>query len=283
MVYDWSREEVEAAVADYFDMLEKELLRIPYNKSEHRRRLQQIIKRSKGSIEYKHQNITAILIDLECAYIPGYKPRFNYQHRLLEVVESRLAETTHLHELAKKWMEKPQEKLPFITDILSVLVPQPVRDKDRPTLRDRRCSASVQSLNRLEVEARNRSLGSAGEEFIIRYEHERLRRAGHQRLADRVEHVARTVGDGLGYDILSFEENGQERFIEVKTTRLGGFTPFYASSNEVKTSELYGEVYQLYRLFQFSEKPRLFILKGSLHDTCSLEASVFKIKPKSTV
>jgi hypothetical protein len=70
-------------------------------------------------------------------------------------------------------------------------------------------------VNYLEIEARNRRLGLAGEEFAMRFEEERLWRAGQKRLADKIEHVARTRGDGEGYDILSFEESGHERLIEV--------------------------------------------------------------------
>jgi hypothetical protein len=55
-------------------------------------------------------------------------------------------------------------------------------------------------------------------------EKRRLRDARRDDLARRVEWVASTVGDGLGFDILSFDElDGSERFIEVKTT---GLPPF---------------------------------------------------------
>ncbi len=71
----------------------------------------------------------------------------------------------------------------------------------------------------LALEARNQSLGKAGEELVLRVEMDRLRREGASRLADRIEHVSHTRGDGLGYDVLSFESTGRERLIEVKTRR----------------------------------------------------------------
>jgi len=75
---DWSREEVEAAVSDYFDMLAMELRGQPFNKAEHNRNLQKLLKnRPKGSIERKHQNISAVLIELGYPYIDGYKPLGN--------------------------------------------------------------------------------------------------------------------------------------------------------------------------------------------------------------
>ena len=282
MADDWSREEVEAAVADYFDMLAKEISGIPYNKAEHNRRLQKLLSaRSRGSIEFKHQNITGVLIELGFANIPGYKPRFNYQDLLRVVVEDRLAGDISIQKAAQEAVEKPVEQLPTVTNILSILVPPPIRDKEPPTLRDTpRLARKLPTRNYLETEARNRSLGLAGEEFIMRFEHERLWRASKRKLAERIEHVAKTKGDGLGYDILSFAEGGQERFIEVKTTRYGSLTPFFASRNEVKVSEVHEDDYQLYRLFQFSKQPQLFVLNGSLRHTCTLEPNQFSATPR---
>src|SRR5215831_6250572 len=88
----WSRDEVELTVADYFAMLRAELSRQSVNKAEHNRRLQQRLNgRSKGAIEFKHANISAILLSLgDLPYIDGYKPRGNYQQLLEQVVLERL-------------------------------------------------------------------------------------------------------------------------------------------------------------------------------------------------
>jgi hypothetical protein len=129
------------------------------------------------------------------------------------------------------------------------------------------------------MESRNRSLGQAGEELVLKFEHERLWRAGVRTLADRIEHVAAKGQDYLGYDILSFETDGRERFIEVKTTRYGALTPFFASRNEVETSERHAEHYHLYRLHKFARAPKLFMLPGSLRHTCRLEAASFVARP----
>ncbi|HRJ79949.1 MAG TPA: hypothetical protein PLF37_15730, partial [Planctomycetota bacterium] len=71
-------------------MLEAELTGRPYSKTEHRKALLDHIKRSEGSIEFKHQNISAALQDLGLPWIAGYKPRSNYQIALLEAVEVQL-------------------------------------------------------------------------------------------------------------------------------------------------------------------------------------------------
>ena len=77
---DWSRDEVEATVADYFEMLSEELAGRPVNKAAHNAALRNLLRdRSKGSVEFKHANISAVLTLHGYPYINGYKPRFNFQ------------------------------------------------------------------------------------------------------------------------------------------------------------------------------------------------------------
>jgi len=279
---DWSREEVEATVADYFDMLDKWLRGESFNKAEHNRRLQKLLAaRSRGAIEWKHQNISAVLIELGYPYLAGYKPRFNYQELLRIVIEQRLGGAVNLHQAAHTAVEQPVVAPPRVSDILAIVVPPPVREDEPTRLRDMpRDVKKAARRNYLEMEARNASLGLAGEQFVLQFEHERLRRAGKRKLADRIEHVATTKGDHLGFDILSYEESGRERLIEVKTTSFGSLTPFFASRNEVNVSEARDSDYRLYRLFDFRKQPRLFMLNGALGRTCFLEATLFTALPR---
>ena len=55
-------------------------------------------------------------------------------------------------------------------------------------------------------------------------------RAGKDWLARNIEQVSKTVGDHAGYDIRSYHADGRDRFIKVKTTRYGRYTPFYISN-----------------------------------------------------
>jgi hypothetical protein len=79
---DWSDTEIDLTVADYFQMLMQELAGIEYNKSAHRRALLSQLDRPEGAIEFKHQNISAILLGLGHPWIEGYKPASNYQAAL---------------------------------------------------------------------------------------------------------------------------------------------------------------------------------------------------------
>lgn len=95
-----------------------------------------------------------------------------------------------------------------------------------------------------------------------------------RRLVDRqVRYFSSLLGDGAGYDILSFEaDSGAHRFIEVKTTNGAHATAFIVSRNELEFSKEAGEAFHLYRLFQFRDEPALYILKGDVSRHVHLEA-----------
>jgi hypothetical protein len=89
--------------------------------------------------------------------------------------------------------------------------------------------------------------------------------------------VTQTVGDGLGFDVLSFDAaDDSEKLVEVKTTGLGKFFPFYVTATEVRCSEDQAETFHLFRVFDFAQSPRVYVLSGSLRRTCRLEATVFR-------
>src|SRR4051812_44441027 len=89
-----------------------------------------------------------------------------------------------------------------------------------------------------ERDALNRQLGKLGEEFVVHVEKRRLLLAGRDDLSRKVQWAAVEVGDGLGFDVRSFDEgDDSERLIEVKTTGLGKHFPFYVTGTEVRCSE----------------------------------------------
>lgn len=278
MAEDWTRAEVEATVADYFDMLEREVRGQEYSKTAHRRRLAALLNgRSDGAIERKHQNTSAVLIELGFVYVPGYKPLRNYQQLLFEVVDARLRDCLRLRDVVREQVQTPAA-VPTVDDILESLVEPPSPDSDRQwyqpaPVRERLTPA--RHVDYVALEASNRSLGTAGEEFAVRYEVARLLSLSQDRLAGKVEHVSRTRGDGLGFDVLSFDASGRERFIEVKTTAYGSSTPFFVTRAEVGLSRDVGEQFQLYRTFEFRRRPRLYCKVGPIEQSFSLEPSQF--------
>ncbi len=274
---DWTRREVELIVADYLDMLTRELTGQRYNKSAHRKRLlEHLPGRSNGSIEFKHANISAVLVELGFPYLCGYKPRVNFQRRLLtEVVAEQASRYKELDKAALSAVEMPVVPAEF-EDFRKVKAPAPPA---RMVARDEEAAYAARppiKRDYLERESQNRSLGLAGEEFALRFERWRLIELGAGQLAEKVEHVSQTQGDGLGYDIRSFETDGSERFIEVKTTSFGERTPFFVSANEVRFARSRPEEFRLYRLFDFRQAPRLFELAGPIETHCALDPTTYR-------
>ena len=93
----------------------------------------------------------------------------------------------------------------------------------------------------------DKELGDFGEELVLDYEKNRLKEKGLNDFIDKVK----IVKDGEGYDILSFDENGNEICIEVKTTKGNEKTPFYLSQNEKLFFEKNFNKYMIYRLYNY--------------------------------
>ena len=272
---DWNRLEVEAIVADYLKMLSLELAGQAFSKTAHRRALQQKLKgRTDGSIEFKHCNISAVMRDLGFPTVRGYQPRSNYQSLLREVVEAQVTLQTSLDSLALAAVEQPAVS-PELIDFSKVVANAPKRQHVATDAAPYRDYAPVKR-DYIAREARNTSLGVAGEEFVVRFEHWRLNQLGMTTLADRVEHVSQTKGDGLGYDVLSFDASGRERFIEVKTTAFGKETPFFVTRNELDFSKDAKDHFVLCRLFEFRQAPRLVALNGALDQHCALDPATYR-------
>ena len=127
-----------------------------------------------------------------------------------------------------------------------------------------------------------KKVGDLGEALVVELEKRRLTQAGRNDLANRIEHVSKTVGDGLGYDILSFElldEGYAEKLIEVKATTGGKNKPFDISANEVEVSEDQKERYCIYRLFGLRSgagEIKYYEIRGSVKERFNLVPSAYK-------
>lgn len=267
---DWSPDEVRATVAAYFQMLSLEARREAFNKSERNAQLRQTLtNRSKGSVEMKHQNVSAVLSALGLPFISGYKPSSNTQlllrKEVQEYIRANPGVVQHIVD-AMEDFESPGEQMfaavvveaPKIEDVASA---EPVGSRVR----------LPRKVNYAARDENNRRLGRAGEEWVLGYEQHRLHSEGLADLYGRVDWVADTLGDGLGYDILSFDSSDKERFIEVKTTNGAYMSSFVVSRNELDFAKEVGPAFYLYRVFQFRDKPKLYMLQGDLGNQLHLE------------
>lgn len=266
---DWTAQEVALLVADYLHMFQLFLAGQKFNKAEHLRRLQESVSRSKGSIEFKRSNVSAVLRDLDMQWLPGYIPRPNYQTLLAQEVLTQIDSRPDIDRAAVLDVERPAV-VPIDMDFSRLRVEPPRADLSvRENVSHVRLARKMKR-DYLAREARNSSLGRAGEEFVLRFEEWRLRASGQIHLANRIEHTAQS-DDSAGYDILSYDLDGKERYIEVKTTAYAKETPFYVSQGEVEFASCNEDSFHLYRLFDFRREPRLFELGGALDKYCILD------------
>lgn len=131
-----------------------------------------------------------------------------------------------------------------------------------------------------ERDARNKSLGRAGELLVYEYERRRLQAIGRKDLSDHVRWVTRNEGDGSGFDVLSFNGEGdeadQELWLEVKTTNGSATTPFCITRRELHVSEQRPDAFRIFRLYDFRKQVRAYCLTPPLETYVSLTPTIFR-------
>lgn len=158
---------------------------------------------------------------------------------------------------------KSQQPLKKILELVTEL---PSKQKRKGT--DTNTFRAKKSPDYAKRDSNNRKLGLDGELLALEYEKRRLSNLGRDDLAKEIIHTSVVQGDGAGYDILSYNEDGSPRYIEVKTTRGSLNTDFYMSPNEINFSEKCSSNFFLYRIYDFGEKDsvKFFILQGNVNN-----------------
>jgi len=275
MAGDWTDEQNDAIVADYFAMLIEDVAGGAYSKAEHNRLLQSVISRPRGSIDYKHQNISAVLKGLGEDWIPGYKPAFNFQASLVDAVVRWL--DRHPGWLAPISRMGIGPSTPGLQENATLWVgPPPTHSNAPPPDELEQMVAIARKYDAAKRDERNRALGRAGEERVLAHERASLLAAGRTDLAERIRWVSHVDGDGAGYDIQSFDASGSDRLIEVKTTNGWERTPFQITRNELAVAEARRESWRLVRLWNFAREPRAFELRPPLEEYVSLMATNYQ-------
>jgi hypothetical protein len=264
----WQNDELDLIVADYFDMLAADLSGQPYVKSRHSAALMATIGRSHRSVEFKHQNISAVLDKLGMPWIPGYKPKFNFQGAIFDAIDRYLSTHSGILEPAPK----PQTAPPTPAEVFVVPpVLSPISERIPKRLRQ-----LIVKFDPVERDHRNRSLGKAGESFVVDLERKRLSDGSRSDLARKVRWTATEDGDGAGYDVSSFNLGGNPQFIEVKTTNGSCRTPFFLTRNECDIATQYPNEWRLYRVHLFATDPRIFTISPPLENTVRLAPETWR-------
>lgn len=127
--------------------------------------------------------------------------------------------------------------------------------------------------------------GHEAENIALKFEKEKLIKAGRKDLAEKVELVAGKIG--LGYDILSYEADSEKDIImqiEVKSVNSGKNKRFFITRNELNKSRLLSNYYIFLVENASSEKPNIIQIKQPNlfdKDKFELETVSYEVKYKT--
>lgn len=106
---------------------------------------------------------------------------------------------------------------------------------------------------------RNQETGDIGEKLVLANEIDKARKWGLSE--DCVSQIRRVSleSDDYGFDILSFDQNGKEHYIEVKTTKASSNSlSFVLTQNELDHARKYGSAYSIVMVFDVAQNPRIW-------------------------
>jgi hypothetical protein len=145
-----------------FSMLRAELSRQPCVKSHHSAVLMQQIGRTHRLVEFKHQNISAVLEEIGLPWIIGYKPKRNYQASIFGAIDRYHSSNEDMVD-----QQLPPQVLAVADDGNTFVdAPKLEPQSDRPWQLER----LVRKFDPVERDLRNRLLGRAGEGFVLEIE-----------------------------------------------------------------------------------------------------------------
>lgn len=251
----WTPWQNDRVVAAYFELDRVQRSGGHLVKTHLYERLSSEIGRPPGGIELKFQNISRVLETLGLDYATGLKPRPNIQQSLADAVER------HLDQNPSLLIREPDEPQ---VDVGAIIEVPPPAALGQPRKIERTLERIARKHDYAARDARNRKLGELGEQLVLQRERWKLNRAGKDDLAREVRHVSALDGDGVGYDIRSFEPSGEERLIEVKTTNGPDTTDFFLSRTEHQVSNERPDAWRLHRVYLFSSSPGIFIMPAPI-------------------
>jgi hypothetical protein len=129
----------------------------------------------------------------------------------------------------------------------------------------------------------SKKIGLAGEEYVYQYEYNKLKKIGREDLSNKIiKHFE--LNQFPGWDITSFDESGNEIFIEVKSTKGTIINNLDITSNEWNAAIENKEKYLIYlvnnalnekiRIFEIIKNPSEHVNKGNI----ILSTSVYELK-----
>ncbi len=121
-----------------------------------------------------------------------------------------------------------------------------------------------------------KDLGDKGESLVKQREIEVLM---EKKLYDKAA-LVEIVQDGKGFDVYSFDEFGNEKYIEVKTTTGNEYSPFFLSENEIEFMRFNQNHYCIYRVYNYDEENNygeFYELSGDIESQLLMKPIQFRV------
>lgn len=137
---------------------------------------------------------------------------------------------------------------------------------DNPTIVSKNKSISnkvraKEDINYSEQQTISQKIGDRGEELVLRNEIEKTKGWGLPNETLSKVRRGSLESDDYGFDILSFDQEGNERYLEVKTTKTNGKNfSFILTRNEFETAKYYGKRYSFVIVFDILSNPRIWYM-----------------------
>lgn len=185
------------------------------------------------------------------------------------------------------YSEYPKAPLPYDDEVRATLRKKPeiidLEILNNPiSKRKSNTKKSSQNPDYLELQRHNKKLGNLGEQIVLKYEKDSLKKYPELR-----KKVKRADLDSDGYDILSFSVDGKEKYIEVKTTSSSmKDINFFLSKNELEKSKKLDNyfVYIVFRAKDEKTAPRIWPIKNPFNPEnkdVNLEPINYKVNIKT--
>jgi hypothetical protein len=203
--------------------------------------------------------------------IAGYKSNFiiqGFMHLKGEHLNLILQQYGSIDNLLETFETEQSPEVPLSTEKLYVNLEKEIEPVVRkgfvltPKLAvDSQPNKAPKKIDYTKRSKSNALTGSKGEALVVLEEKNRLKRAGQWDLAEKVSRVS-IDDDTLGFDVLSFEESGKARQIEVKSTGAKmDNVRFYMSANEMAQSEKSDNYYIYFVDGVNTSRPRITPIK----------------------
>ncbi len=232
--------------------------------------------------EIKNEIKTLLKIDEEDKELSGTRPgEAKIDQIIRNIVSHQKGEVRKVYKEGFI-LDKSTKPARFI--LLNSITNKEIDEKSILEKKAKREKFIAQKVDWDKIRDRNNEVGDQGEEFVMEYEIDRLEYLDINEANNKVQHLSRVQGDGLGYDISSINLDGTSRLIEVKTTTSGMNAPFYISKNEKKFFEVYNKEAFIYRVYNFDRENRSgevkIITASELFNEYDFDPITWKVTPK---